>query len=157
MIDALVEAGASRSAGFPRMAARAGSNPGRPEGRWSLLEPSAEDEESQRLAWISVLLDRYGVVTRELVELDPWAPSWAELAPCWPGPSCAASCAGAISSRGSPASSTPREEAADELARLAGSALAGSRRRLARRRRPGQPLRQRAPWTSRCSTAARPG
>jgi ATP-dependent Lhr-like helicase len=56
-------------------------NPGRPEGRWSCLEASETTEETQRQAWVEALLYRYGVVTRELVELDPWAPAWAELAP----------------------------------------------------------------------------
>ncbi len=33
------------------------------------------------LAWIGVLLERYGVLTREVVALEPLAPSWGELAP----------------------------------------------------------------------------
>jgi ATP-dependent Lhr-like helicase len=53
----------------------------RPEGRWSLLAPIASDEESAALAWASVLLERYGVLTRETAALDPWAPSWRDLAP----------------------------------------------------------------------------
>jgi ATP-dependent Lhr-like helicase len=33
------------------------------------------------LAWISVLLERYGILTREVVALEPLAPSWSEVAP----------------------------------------------------------------------------
>lgn len=72
---ALVEAPASR---YGR---RRRTNPPGAEGRWSLLEPSAEEEEAQQVTWMHALLDRYGVVTRELVELDAWAPSWVELSP----------------------------------------------------------------------------
>ena len=61
--------------------ARAGPARGRAEGRWALLEPPIEDEEDRRLAWLGVLLERYGILTRELAELDPWAPAWADLAP----------------------------------------------------------------------------
>ena len=54
----------------------------RPEGRWSALTlPSTSDPETAALAWASVLLDRYGVLTRETVELDPWAPPWRDLVP----------------------------------------------------------------------------
>jgi ATP-dependent Lhr-like helicase len=75
VLTALAEATAVRNG---RMRRR---NPAGAEGRWSLLDSPPEDEESQRLAWMNVLLDRYGVVTRELVELDPWAPAWSELIP----------------------------------------------------------------------------
>ena len=33
------------------------------------------------LAWAAALLDRYGVLTRETVALDPWAPPWRDLVP----------------------------------------------------------------------------
>ena len=46
-----------------------------------MLEPASRVSENRRLAWIGVLLERYGILTRELVELDPWAPAWADLAP----------------------------------------------------------------------------
>ena len=46
-----------------------------------MIESAAEDVETGRLAWIDHLFDRYGVLTREVVALDPWAPPWAELAP----------------------------------------------------------------------------
>jgi ATP-dependent Lhr-like helicase len=53
----------------------------RPEGRWSRLHGSACDAEARMLAWISVLLERYGILTREVVALEPLAPSWSEVAP----------------------------------------------------------------------------
>jgi ATP-dependent Lhr-like helicase len=52
----------------------------RPEGRWSLLAPVEADKESAALAWAAVLLERYGVLTRETAALDPWAPAWRDLA-----------------------------------------------------------------------------
>jgi ATP-dependent Lhr-like helicase len=41
--------------------------------------PEADAEEAL-LAWAAALLDRYGVLTRETAALDPWAPPWRELA-----------------------------------------------------------------------------
>jgi ATP-dependent Lhr-like helicase len=54
----------------------------KPEGRWSLDADSdaTTDAETSNAAWCAVLLQRYGVLTRETVELDPWAPPWRELA-----------------------------------------------------------------------------
>jgi len=51
------------------------------EGRWSRLDRPAGDPESGLLAWAGVLLERYGVLTREVVALEAFAPSWADLAP----------------------------------------------------------------------------
>src|SRR6185437_2555347 len=63
-------------ASFRRMAS------GRPEGRWSRLSMAPSDDlEAAHLAWASALLERYGVLVRETVELDPWAPPWRDLAP----------------------------------------------------------------------------
>ena len=54
----------------------------RPEGRWSASSAaSMDDPESAHLAWASALLDRYGVLSRETVEVDPWAPPWRDLVP----------------------------------------------------------------------------
>ena len=80
MIDALVEARAPGSGRLHRVRPRR-VNAGGADGRWALLEPSNEGEEDRPLAWLGVLLQRYGILTRELVELDPWAPAWADLAP----------------------------------------------------------------------------
>ena len=72
MIDTLVEARAAGSGRLHRVRPRR-VNAGRADGRWALLEPSNEGEEDRPLAWLGVLLERYGILTRELVELDPWA------------------------------------------------------------------------------------
>jgi ATP-dependent helicase Lhr and Lhr-like helicase len=53
----------------------------RAEGRWSRLDRAPVDPESGLLAWMSVLLGRYGVLTREVVASEASAPSWADLAP----------------------------------------------------------------------------
>ena len=59
----------------------------RPEGRWSrLIAPGTgteadADAETDRLAWASAILERYGVLTRETAALDPWAPPWRDLVP----------------------------------------------------------------------------
>src|SRR5262249_6178545 len=37
---------------------------------------------SRVTAWCSVLLDRYGVLTRETAGMDLWAPPWKDLAVC---------------------------------------------------------------------------
>jgi len=80
MMDALVEARAPAAGRLHRVRSRR-VNAGGTEGRWAQLDPSAESEEGRRLAWLGVLLDRYGILTREMVELDPWAPPWSDLAP----------------------------------------------------------------------------
>ncbi|WP_337175850.1 DEAD/DEAH box helicase [Paludisphaera sp.] len=53
----------------------------RPEGRWDLVAPAAEDPEARALAWIDALFGRYGVLARETVAMDPWAPPWGDLYP----------------------------------------------------------------------------
>jgi ATP-dependent helicase Lhr and Lhr-like helicase len=78
---ALAEASSSRRAGQTmRIRPRRSLSPA-PEGRWSRLESTGGDAESTLLAWIAVLIDRYGVLAREVVALEPSAPTWAELAP----------------------------------------------------------------------------
>jgi ATP-dependent Lhr-like helicase len=85
MAEALAEASAGAvgrraSVGRRRASARRPSS-ARPEGRWSRLENPDQDGEAAHLAWAAVLLDRYGVLTREMAALDPWAPPWRHLAP----------------------------------------------------------------------------
>jgi ATP-dependent Lhr-like helicase len=53
----------------------------RAEGRWSRLVKSEHNPESAAIAWAAALLDRYGVLTRDTLALDPWAPPWRDLAP----------------------------------------------------------------------------
>ena len=86
-----------------------------------MATPSDEDEESQRLAWLRVLLDRYGILTRELVELDPWAPAWAELAPWLARSELRGELRRGYFVEGFSGVQYASEEAAAELARLAGS------------------------------------
>jgi ATP-dependent Lhr-like helicase len=80
-LDALAAASVSRRAGLslrarPRRAARAV-----PEGRWWRIAAAGDDAEARLLAWAGVLSERYGVLTREVVALEPSAPSWGDLAP----------------------------------------------------------------------------
>ncbi len=52
------------------------------EGRWSLLAREAEVSETDRVAALaSVLLDRYGILTREAVHAEGIAGGWAALYP----------------------------------------------------------------------------
>ncbi|HVJ17808.1 MAG TPA: DEAD/DEAH box helicase, partial [Polyangiaceae bacterium] len=51
------------------------------EGRWSLVAPSSESATSRRLAQVRTLLDRFGVVTREAVQTDGLALSFADAYP----------------------------------------------------------------------------
>ena len=52
-----------------------------PEGRWWRLLDQETGTEASLLQWAEVLMDRYGVLAREVVALEPSAPSWAQLAP----------------------------------------------------------------------------
>ena len=81
--EALARASTSATARPPRLGRpsfrRTASS--RPEGRWSRLAPAGSGAEAAHLAWTAALLDRYGVLTRETVALDPWAPPWRDLVP----------------------------------------------------------------------------
>lgn len=48
-------------------------------GRWSLLPWGEADAETSLEGWVSQLLERYGVLFRELLALEPAAPPWREL------------------------------------------------------------------------------
>jgi ATP-dependent Lhr-like helicase len=50
-----------------------------PEGRWSLISWPTSDREHDAVAAARRLLDRYGVVARELARLDSAMPSWRVL------------------------------------------------------------------------------
>ncbi|OJW26089.1 MAG: hypothetical protein BGO49_09085 [Planctomycetales bacterium 71-10] len=71
--------GASRGLRRGRSSRR--SDFAQPEGRWEAVAAAAEDPEARALAWIDALFGRYGVLARETVGMDPWAPPWAELYP----------------------------------------------------------------------------
>ncbi len=49
------------------------------EGRWSLLPWGRPEPEAQAVAMALLLLNRYGIVARELALLDPWMPPWRVL------------------------------------------------------------------------------
>jgi ATP-dependent Lhr-like helicase len=51
----------------------------RPEGRWSLLPWGQPDAETHAIQMATVLLQRYGIVARELALLDPWMLPWRVL------------------------------------------------------------------------------
>jgi ATP-dependent Lhr-like helicase len=78
---ALTSASSSRRAGLAMRGGPRRSRPSRPEGRWSRLETPTGDPEARLLSWAAVLIERYGVLTREVVALEPFAPAWAEIAP----------------------------------------------------------------------------
>ena len=78
---ALAEASRDRAAGRSLRIKPRRTAAGQAEGRWSRLNFPPDDPEARLLAWAGVLLDRYGVLTREVVALEPSAPGWAELAP----------------------------------------------------------------------------
>ncbi len=80
-LRALSEASSSRRAGMSVRVRPRRSLSARPEGRWSRLGQTSGDAESRLLAWASVMVERYGVLSREVVALEPSAPPWGELAP----------------------------------------------------------------------------
>jgi ATP-dependent Lhr-like helicase len=48
----------------------------RPEGRWSIVPWGQPEPEAHAVYQVSLLLQRYGIVARELALLDPWALPW---------------------------------------------------------------------------------
>ncbi len=78
---ALTEAASDRRGGHLLRIRPRRSIAGQPEGRWSRLADSANDPEGQLLAWAGALLERYGVLTREIAALDRSAPTWSDIAP----------------------------------------------------------------------------
>ena len=52
---------------------------GRPEGRWSLTAWGQPEPELYALTQATLLLQRYGIVARELALLDPWLLPWRVL------------------------------------------------------------------------------
>jgi ATP-dependent Lhr-like helicase len=79
-LDALAAASATRRRGFSPRGRPGRAAPRHPEGRWCRLTGPAGEAEAGLAAWAGVLLDRYGVVTKEVVALEPSAPTWGELA-----------------------------------------------------------------------------
>jgi ATP-dependent helicase Lhr and Lhr-like helicase len=52
---------------------------GRPEGRWALLPWGRPEPEELAVLQATLLLERYGIVARELALLDPWLLPWRVL------------------------------------------------------------------------------
>jgi ATP-dependent helicase Lhr and Lhr-like helicase len=92
---------------------------GQAEGRWSRLVGSTVDPEEMLLAWTALLLDRYGVVTREMADLEDSAPSWANLAPIFARAEWRGEVRRGFFVEGLSGVQYATEEAAAELARLA--------------------------------------
>jgi ATP-dependent Lhr-like helicase len=62
-----------------RAVLRSPRSPMRPEGRWSLLPWGRPEAEAHAVTRASLLLNRYGIVARELALLDPGMPPWRVL------------------------------------------------------------------------------
>jgi ATP-dependent Lhr-like helicase len=54
-------------------------SPQRPEGRWSFVPWGRPEPEAHAVAQASLLLERYGIVARELALFDPWLLPWRVL------------------------------------------------------------------------------
>ncbi len=80
-LQALSDATVARRGGFSLRPRARRSIAASTEGRWSRMRPSESDVETRLLRWAEVLFGRYGVLTREVLALEPRAPSWAEIAP----------------------------------------------------------------------------
>jgi ATP-dependent Lhr-like helicase len=120
---AVLDAAKSTKSGRPRLGGRRfASMP--PEGRWSrLANPTAN--EGSLLAWAEILLGRYGVLTRETVALDPWAPPWREVAPLLARAEMRGDVRRGYFVEGLSGVQYATQDAAEELARLAGLATSG--------------------------------
>jgi ATP-dependent Lhr-like helicase len=71
-----------RRAEVPRLARLHGARRAdlnRPEGRWSLVPWGRPDAETHAVHRAAMLLQRYGIVARELAAMDPWMPPWRVL------------------------------------------------------------------------------
>jgi ATP-dependent Lhr-like helicase len=119
MLEALDEARETNLRQGRRLRPRR-ANPGRPEGRWSVIPSTPEASDESRVAWISVLLARYGVLAHEILGLEPWAPAWADLAPLLARAELRDGLRRGYFVEGLSGVQYATEEAASELARLAG-------------------------------------
>ena len=80
-LSALAEASVDRAGGRSLRIRPRRSIAGQAEGRWSRLNPPAGRSRSPAAGLGRRLLERYGVLTREVVALETVGPRWAELAP----------------------------------------------------------------------------
>ena len=80
-LEALSKAGGARRAGLSLRPRAMRALAAKPEGRWWRLPALPAEDEPRLLRWADILLERYGVLTREVVALEPSAPKWPQLAP----------------------------------------------------------------------------
>ncbi len=125
-LTALTEATSDRSGGRSLRMRPRRSISGHAEGRWSRLGGPTGDPEGLLLAWTVSLLERYGVVTREMVALDPSAPAWSDLAPIFARAEWRGEVRRGYFVEGLSGVQYATEEAASELARLAAQPEASS-------------------------------
>ncbi|HEU5115783.1 MAG TPA: DEAD/DEAH box helicase [Isosphaeraceae bacterium] len=119
---ALASASTSPStAGRPRLGRLRRPATLRPESRYRTVMPADTDPEASTFAWVESLLDRFGVLSRETVALDPWAPPWSDLAPWLHRAEMRGEIRRGYFVEGLSGVQYALSETADELARLAGS------------------------------------
>ncbi len=81
-VRAIAGRGAATTARLRRFAKIKVHRPASPIGRWSLFPGAIEpvDPQSRLDRWCKLLLNRYGVLFRDLLALEPAAPPWWEMA-----------------------------------------------------------------------------
>ncbi|HTU91194.1 MAG TPA: DEAD/DEAH box helicase [Gemmataceae bacterium] len=75
----LIRLGGERPADAGRSLSRVRRASQRPEGRWAIVPWSRPEPEAHAVTQASLLLQRYGIVARELALLDPWLLPWRVL------------------------------------------------------------------------------
>jgi len=125
-LEALAEAGSARRLGISLRTRPMRSLAARSEGRWWRLDRQSGDRETRLLAWARVLLHRYGVLTREVVALEPSAPAWGDLAPLLSRAEWRGELRRGYFVEGLSGVQYAQDEAASELARLASAPQAGT-------------------------------
>ncbi len=94
------------------------------EGRWTAVASAADDlpAEDHLLVWAEALLDRYGILCRETVAMGSWSPSWRDLFPVLDRAELRGELRRGYLVEGLSGIQYALPDAAEELARLAGSA-----------------------------------
>ena len=82
LATALAEASEGKRGGRRRIGSSLSrTSQSRPEGRWGwAVDQNGENDEESGWAWATILLERYGIITRETAALDLFAPPWKTLA-----------------------------------------------------------------------------
>ena len=105
---------------------RGARSPASPRAAGRAWIPPPADPEARLLAWAGALLERYGVLSREVVALEPSAPAWGELAPLLARAEWRGELRRGYFVEGLSGVQYATEEAAAELARLAAQPEPGS-------------------------------